>query len=279
VADVAASLELADVVHLCTPAESHVRLAQQILHAGRHALVEKPLAPSANDTAALLQAAHAGGVLLCPVYQFGFQDGARSALARLGTNGSLRHVDITMCSAGAEHADDSGRAQIADEVLPHPVSLLQRWLSTDVSQLEWTVQRPLPGEIRAVTRAGAVTAAILVSMSGRPTVNRAVLIGAAATVEVDLFHGYAVTHAGTVSRRRKIAQPFLRAARLAGGAGLNLARRTWRRQPAYPGLRELVEEFYDSVRAGGPSPIAPQQTLDIARALERLQALRGSGRA
>jgi predicted dehydrogenase len=277
--DMTSSLEHADVVHLCTPAETHVPMAARILDSGRHAIVEKPLAPSASDTATLLHAAQARGVLLCPVYQFGFQDGAIGALARLGPEGVLRHVDITMCSAGAEHTDAAGRARIANEVLPHPVSLLQQWLGVDVSQLEWVVERPLPGELRAMTRAGDVTAAILISMSGRPTVNRAVLIGSTATVEVDLFHGYAITHSGSVSRGQKIAQPFVRAARLAGGAGFNLARRAWRRQPAYPGLRELVERCYRSIRTGGPSPITPQQTLAVARTLDRVQLPSGSGRA
>jgi predicted dehydrogenase len=275
-----AALEHADVVHLCTPAETHVEMAARILDHGRHALVEKPLAPSAADTAMLLDAARAHGVLLCPVYQFGFQDGAMAALAHLRSDdGALRHVDITMCSAGAEHTDGVGRARIANEVLPHPVSLLQRWLDADVSQLEWIVERPLPGEIRALTRAGAVTVTILISMSGRPTINRAVLIGSTATVEVDLFHGYAIRHPGRVSRGQKIAQPFLRAARLAAGAGFNLARRAWRRQPAYPGLRELVEQFYRSIRTGGAPPITPEQTLGTARALERLQRSNGSGGA
>ena len=122
-----------------------------------------------------------------------------------------------------------------------------------------------------------MTVSILVSMHGRPTVNRALLIGTTGTVEVDLFHGYAITHRGRVSRTQKVAQPFVRAARLAGGAAMNLARRGLRRQPAYPGLQELVAQFYRAAQKGGASPISVAETLAIARALDRLTSRRAEG--
>lgn len=276
-AEMGPSLGVVDVVHICTPAASHVTLAREVLEAGRHVLIEKPLASTAADTSALLQLAEARGVLLCPVHQFVFQHGTRTAMARLLSGGSLRHVDMTMCSAGATDADDAGRDRIAEEVLPHPLSLLQRMLPMDVSELDWIVRRPLPGEIRALAQADAVTVSIVVSMSGRPTVNRAVLVGTGETIELDLFHGYAATYGGAVSRARKIAQPFARAATLATAAGVNLARRALRRQAAYPGLQELVQHFYRAVRAGGESPITPRETLAVALALERLVSASARG--
>jgi hypothetical protein len=121
-----------------------------------------------------------------------------------------------------------------------------------------------------VARADAVTVSIVVSMSGRPTVNRAVLVGTGETIELDLFHGFAVVQGGAVSRTRKITQPFARAAALATVASTNLLRRTMSREPAYPGLQELVRQFYRAVESGGASPISPRETLAVARALERV---------
>src|SRR5262245_19238381 len=56
-----------DLVHLCTPGASHAALAREALEAGRHALVEKPLAPAADETLSLLDLAAERRVLLCPV--------------------------------------------------------------------------------------------------------------------------------------------------------------------------------------------------------------------
>src|SRR5437870_229910 len=48
-----------DVVHLCTPLETHAALARQSLESGLHVLAEKPLADTAEMTAELLSLASA----------------------------------------------------------------------------------------------------------------------------------------------------------------------------------------------------------------------------
>ena len=108
-------------------------------------------------------------------------------------------------------------------------------------------------------------------MSGRPTTNQLEIIGERGTITVDLFHGFAVTFGGTVSRRTKVTRPFTVAASTAAAAAANLAGRAWRREPAYPGLRELLSRFYAAVRGQGPNPISPAETIAIARACERLE--------
>jgi hypothetical protein len=112
-------------------------------------------------------------------------------------------------------------------------------------------------------------------MNGRPTVNSVELIGANGTTSVDLFHGFAVTHGGGVSRLRKAGRPFTAAVATATTAAGNLARRAWRREPAYPGLRRLVQLFYEAVRGHGACPIPPAETLTVARESDRLRRLLG----
>ncbi len=60
----------ADVVHVCTPTDTHERLVRQALQAGCHVLVEKPLAPDPAVTEGLLRLADSRQLLLCPVHQF-----------------------------------------------------------------------------------------------------------------------------------------------------------------------------------------------------------------
>ena len=265
------SLDLLDVVHVCTPTDSHVTLATQALAAGRHVLVEKPLAQTAQSTEALLGLAASRAVLVCPVHQFVFQDGVTTALRMLNAVGPLRHIDITICSAGAEGADPAVRDRIAREILPHPLSLLARLLPDSVPHLHWSVWHPAAGEIHAATEAQAVTVAMRVSMSARPTTNRMQIMGQHGTIHVDLFHGFALRQHGAVSRRTKLIQPFAYATMLAGLASANLVRRGYRGERAYPGLHRLVAEFYAAVTGGARCPITASETLAVARAYESLQ--------
>lgn len=267
--DVAPALAAVDVLHICTPLDTHATLAASALDARRHVFLEKPVAPTADETARLLALAEARGVLLCPAHQFIFQHGVQTALRRLPEIGALRHVDFTICSAGAAHGTASPDA-VAGEVLPHPLSLLSRFGQSGLATLDWSVRQPLAGELRALTAIGDVSVAVTVSMGGRPTVNRGTVIGTAGTIELDLFHGYAVIARGDVSRARKAAAPFVRSVSLGATAAINLTRRALTRQPAYPGLWELVDAFYAAVRTSGPSPISAAETLDVARGCERI---------
>jgi hypothetical protein len=105
------------------------------------------------------------------------------------------------------------------------------------------------------------------------------VVADAGSVEADLFHGFAVRRSPSVSRSAKITQPFRNAGLEIVSASGNLARRAVRREPAYPGLRELVRLFYASVSNGSQSPISFSETLDVARArdviMERMRALAG----
>lgn len=265
------SLGLVDVVHVCTPTDSHVSLATEALRAGRHVLVEKPLTPTVGETAALLGLAASVGKLICPVHQFLFQDGTRRVLRQVDQIGALRHVDITICSAGAEGRDAIARDNLALEILPHPLSLLARLGADAVDGLRWSIRHPAPGEIRALAEAGMATAMITISMSGRPTSNRMQIVGVRGTAHVDFFHGFGWIQAGDVSSARKLAQPFASAAASALAAAANLARRTYRHEPAYPGLRTLVHEFYAATTGRASCPIPPQEVIAVARACSRLR--------
>lgn len=260
---------LADVVHVCSPLETHEALATRALGAGLHALIEKPLAESAEATAKLLRLAEARGVLLCPVHQFLFQPGVLQAQTTVKSIGPLLHLDAVTCSAGAE-TTGLDRERVIAEILPHPLSLIARVAGQPIADIEWQLQHPTRGELRASGQIGNLSVSMLISMGGRPTANTLRLIGERGTAHVDLFHGFAVVERGEVSRLRKIAHPFA----LAGGtfvsAGTNLAARAVRRESAYPGLRELVRRFYHAIEIGGEPPISASETLEVARGRDAL---------
>ncbi len=260
-------------VHICTPLPSHVTLASEAIAAGVHVLVEKPMTPSSATTKQLLDQARAQHVVACPVHQLLFQNGVRRALELVPTIGPLRHIDAVACSAGADgRSEQEERQLVAMSILPHPLSIWREILGTGFRDLSWDTVTTVPGELRAFAHTETLTVAAVVSMGGRPTRNSMRLIGERGTIHLDLFHGFAVVEPPPVSRTRKITRPFSLAASTLSHAARNLATRTWRRESAYPGLRDLIRRFYSAATEGTRSPISPEATLDVATAYDAIVA-------
>ncbi len=93
-----------DLVDLCVPNDEHARLAIRALEAGKHVLVEKPIALAAADADAMVGAARRTGKLLMvghvlPYFpEFAF---AREAIAS-GRYGALRAAHLTRVIAKPE---------------------------------------------------------------------------------------------------------------------------------------------------------------------------------
>jgi len=63
-----------DVVHVCTPNSSHAEITIAALQAGKHVMCEKPMAKTAAEAKAMLDASLATGKLLTIGYQNRFRD-------------------------------------------------------------------------------------------------------------------------------------------------------------------------------------------------------------
>jgi predicted dehydrogenase len=259
-----------EVLHVCSPSESHYRIAELALNAGLSVIVEKPLTPQAAETEILFDRAESQGSLICPVHQFLFQDGTLFAKTALSRVGKLIHLQGVFCSAGGEGPRAARLDAIAEEILPHPLSLMQAFLPTGLPESGWEISRPGRGEIRVSGEASGVSLSIFVSMNSRPTVCAFQIFGENGTIHLNLFHGYAVVEPGAVSRWRKMIQPFDLSARTLAAAAINLGRRAVQWQPAYPGLSRLVGEFYRAARAGTEPPIARADVAAVARVRELL---------
>ena len=263
----------ATVAHVCTPVETHEATISRLIDAGLHILAEKPLAPDADGTSRLLSLAAMRGVLLCPVHQFVFQDGFRQLRRWSPTLGAVRRIEFSAFSAGAKATDAESLDALVAEILPHPLALAGAILETPLADANWQVAHPTPGELQAVATAAGAIVDVAISAHGRPTETMLRVIADNGSASIDLFHGFAVRHDGTVSRRAKIAHPFLASGRQLRGASSNLVRRAARREPAYPGLRELVREFYEAASSGAEAPLQPNAVLDVAITRDRILAL------
>jgi predicted dehydrogenase len=263
-----------DVVHVCTPIESHEAVTGAALSAGAHALVEKPLAPDCAAVQRLHTRAAEHGVLLCPVHQFLFQPGVLSAARWLSELGTVRHFELVACSAGADQGSSDEREQVARDILPHGLALARRLLGPSWLESGWYIAPGAAGEIRASTSSESTSISIMTSMSARPTENSLTIRCDRGTVRANLYHGYASLERGTPSRLDKLTRPFAGAALVLGAATTNLARRTMRGESAYPGLRELVARFYRATAGACEPPIGAQESIDVAHARDRLVGAR-----
>jgi hypothetical protein len=205
-------------------------------------------------------------LLIAPAHQFLFQRGFLRARDAVPALGRILHLDATFCSAGGERSGPAQLDEVAAEILPHPLALIERLLPGSLESFVWNVIRPLAGEWRIVGGGNGVSVSILTSLHGRPTESSFRIVTAGGVIELDLFHGFATIDNAPVSKATKIARPFRTAIRQFRGAGWNLGRRFMAREFAYPGLRTLISEFYAAVRRGAPSPISSMETLAVAGA-------------
>jgi predicted dehydrogenase len=81
-----------DVVHICTPNDTHKEFALAALEAGKHVVCEKPLATSAADASQLVAAAERQGVVAAVPFVYRWYPMVREARARIanGETGALR---------------------------------------------------------------------------------------------------------------------------------------------------------------------------------------------
>jgi predicted dehydrogenase len=257
-----------EAVHICTPLPSHASLAEAALRAGRHVMMEKPLTPDLGQTLALLELAKEHNRLLVPVHQFPFQSGFRSLTNHRGLLGDLVRVEFHTCSAGGEGQAPQRRREIQWEILPHPFSLMRRLLGRDLSDLPWKAIYSDEDELNLAAACGRTHLSITISLRGRPTRNELSVIGTGGSASLDLFHGFCLWEMGGAGRMSKALRPMLRGAGLLTRSLLNLGERALRRQPAYPGLFELMVGFQRAIDYNAPCPIPPDESADVARCLE-----------
>lgn len=264
------SAQTPDVVHICTPLPSHSALCLAAIDHGAHVVCEKPLATSADEVRLLHEHARKAGKRICPVHQFATQRGVLTARRLLEDLGMISRISFVICSAGADGLNPADRDAVVADILPHPLSVISSlWPGTDIKALEWQYLRTAAGEMLAHCLLEQIPVSLAISMSGRPTRCYMEIQGSRGSILIDFFHGFCIQFPGRVSRFRKIIYPFADSARLFSAAALNLARRAWRREPAYPGLEQLLREFYTAIEEGTEGPVPMNVSLAVAMARDR----------
>lgn len=127
----ALNIDAVDAVILCTPNSLHVEQTEEILHAGRHVLVEKPFAENLPDAQKIADLAERNNLILAAGHTFRHVDAVRALQDKMPELGRLRAVSITMCvfwdgpqaQWWADRTPDEGL--ILSLFAPHAIDFLQ----------------------------------------------------------------------------------------------------------------------------------------------------------
>ena len=268
-----------DVVHVCTPPSAHFDAALAALEAGVHVYVEKPFALRSSDARRLLAAAQERGRLVCAGHQLLRDQAFEDVMARAAALGEIVQIDshFAFRPVGPPSVRRGPRA-LADQavdILPHPlytlVEAMQR-VAPAASRVEIAWADAGPSELQAVLRAGGVIGRLSVSLRARPVASTLTVTGTRGSLTCDFVRSM-VIGAGNSGMRplEKILNPMVEGVQMIARTGASLARRL-RAGGGYPGLAELIGEFYRAVLASRQSPLSPLHLLQVTELFEQLVA-------
>ena len=290
--------EALDVVHITTPPGVHLALTRQCIEAGAHVFLEKPLASTAPESAELIRIVEAAGKRLSINYWPNFDPPMMEFKRRLasGELGDPIHIEAFI---GYDLSGNYGQALMSDPshwVHRLPGKLFQNMMdhmfnrilplfpdgNPEVHAHAWKY-RPevrndssdtLLDELRVFLKSGRLSAYATLCSHARPLANTLKVYGTKATVEVD-FNLRTVITAGTQrypSALGRLFPPFQMAMQYLKQGRTNVSAFRQHRFHYFQGMTELLTEFYDAIRTGGPLPIPYAEMLGTARVMDEVIA-------
>jgi predicted dehydrogenase len=115
-----------DAVLIATSISTHHPLAAAALRAGKHVMVEKPLAASSEQAGSLIELAEESGLVLMPGHTFLYSPPVIMirSLIESGELGDIYFISTSRVNLGLHQSDMS----VAWDLGPHDFSILRHWL-------------------------------------------------------------------------------------------------------------------------------------------------------
>jgi predicted dehydrogenase len=119
-----------DAVAIATPPRTHFKLVNRALEAGKHVLVEKPLATTVAEAEALVQLAERESLVLMPGHTFLYSPPVSKVrdLIVEGELGEIYFITSSRMNLGIYQPDG-----VVCDLAPHDISILLYWLGRSVS--------------------------------------------------------------------------------------------------------------------------------------------------
>ncbi len=273
------------VVHVVTPPATHARLAVQLLDAGVHVLVEKPMALTVAEADQMLAASRRAGRYLTVDHNRWFDPVVQHARALLesGRLGALIGVEVFQGAAAGEAEIPGGndghwKAALPGGALydlaPHPAYLLRGFVGA-IEKLHVLTRAGEGGqlrELRAIVEGARALGGMTISLETQPFMNRVTLFGSCMTAEVNLNNM-------TLVLRRTRQVPKLIGKVLPNiDEALQLLRATLHngieflrgRQRYYPGMGVHFRALYQALAEGNPPPVKCEEGREAVWLLQKM---------
>lgn len=176
-----------EAVAIATPPRSHHALASAALRAGKHVLVEKPLATSFADACDLAETADREERVLMPGHTFIYSPAVNTVreLIRGGDVGDIHFVTSSRMNLGKYQADG-----VVCDLAPHDLSILLYWLSRPIVEVAASGRSVLAHgvpETAFITLgfAGGATANVQISWLAPRKVRQMIVVGSKLMVAYD----------------------------------------------------------------------------------------------
>ena len=176
-----------EAVIVATPPKTHHPLAMRALEAGKHVLVEKPLATTLDDGRELAELARSSGLTLMPGHTFIYSPAVNTVRDLIQTDvvGDIHFVTSSRMNLGKYQGDG-----VVCDLAPHDLSILLYWLERaggrDRRVGKLRVREDVPETaFLTLTFAGGATANVQLSWLAPRKVRQMIVVGSKRMVQYD----------------------------------------------------------------------------------------------
>lgn len=174
-------------VSIATPPSTHYELARKALEAGKHVLVEKPLATSSAHAEELIGLAEAADRVLMPGHTFVYSPPVNKVreLIRSGELGDVYFITSSRMNLGLYQPDG-----VISDLAPHDLSILLYWLDRPVAHIAAAGQSVFREGVPetaflTVTFVGGTTANVQISWLAPRKMRQMVVVGSKRMVQYE----------------------------------------------------------------------------------------------
>jgi predicted dehydrogenase len=176
-----------EAVVVATPPQTHHAIVKRVLEAGKHALVEKPLATRLADAQELAEVAADAGLVLMPGHTFIYSPAVNAVrdLIQDGTVGDIHFITSSRMNLGKYQSDG-----VVCDLAPHDLSILLYWLDQPVVGVAASGSSVFKQDVPetaflTLTFAGGSTANIQISWLAPRKVRQMIVVGSKRMVQYD----------------------------------------------------------------------------------------------
>lgn len=287
-----------DVVHITTPPESHLSIAEFCLDSGCHVYVEKPFTLYEADARALIDLALAKNLKITAGHDDQFSHVARRMRALIQQDflgGPPVHMESYYCYelgnsayATALLGDKSHwvrrlPGKLLQNIISHGVARIAEHLTTDdpevtvhgfiSAHLRDLGETEIIDEVRViVSEDNGMTAYFTFSSQMRPSLHQFRIYGSKNGLILDQDQETLIRLRGNrfKSYIEKFAPPLIFAKQYYGNVATNLRKFLAKDFQMKSGMRYLIEAFYGSIIDERPLPIPYREILLTARIMDKI---------